>query len=442
MYITRKIDSDLLSWKDSEYRKPLIIRGVRQCGKTSSIRMMGRNFRYFIEINFEKMPEAKKIFRGNLDIKRISAELEEFAGIPLIEGESLLFLDELQECTEAIQALRYFYEERPDLHVIGAGSFLEFALNRIPSFGVGRITSLFMKPLSFAEFLNALDEKILLASIEKADVDNPLSDVAHQKLLELMKIFIVVGGMPEAVTRYMETKSILQARFVHNDILTSLYDDFYKYDKEIPAEILTMIFRFAISRVGAQISYNKNTIPNLDSSTISKGLKILSDAGLLGIVYASACSSLPIAALVNHNRKKVLFSDTGLYLSAVGLDVSQFTLETDFNSLNIGNVCELFAGLELMKALPSYIKPELYFWTRDADKTNRGIAEIDYVIQRGAAIVPVEVKARVQGGMKSLWAFLEKHPDSYGIRTSLENFGTMDRLLIYPLYAISRIIAD
>ena len=153
MYITRKIDSDLLSWKDSEYRKPLIIRGVRQCGKTSSIRMMGRNFRYFIEINFEKMPEAKKIFRGNLDIKRISAELEEFAGIPLIEGESLLFLDELQECTEAIQALRYFYEERPDLHVIGAGSFLEFALNRIPSFGVGRITSLFMKPLSFAEFL-------------------------------------------------------------------------------------------------------------------------------------------------------------------------------------------------------------------------------------------------------------------------------------------------
>ena len=174
MYVKRNIDKDLEKWKEEKYRKPILVRGVRQCGKTSSVRMLGSTFRYFAEINFEKQPSAARIFSGNIDIGRIIAELEELVGVPIIDGETLLFLDELQASPEAITALRYFYEERPGLHVIGAGSLLEFALKHIASFGVGRISSLYMKPLSFREFLTALDEHILLKTLEDASFSSPL----------------------------------------------------------------------------------------------------------------------------------------------------------------------------------------------------------------------------------------------------------------------------
>lgn len=443
MYIARDIDSKLNEWKTEKYRKPLLLRGVRQCGKTSSVRKLGTSFRYYAEINFEKMPSAARIFSGNIDIPRIVAELEELVDIPIIDGETLLFLDELQAAPAAISALRYFYEERPSLHVIGAGSLLEFALKHISSFGVGRISSLYMKPLSFMEFLSAQDDTVLRKSLEKASPFSPLTETAHEKLLALYKVFLVVGGMPEAVSRFSETRSILQARRVQQDILDTLYDDFGKYSREgIEPEILQLILRFVLSRVGEQISYNKNSIQGIDSKTISRGIEILVNAGLIHTVYASSCSSLPISSSINLKRMKPFFVDTGLYLNAAGLDVSEFTIETDFKSLNIGNVCELSAGLELIKAFDSNIKPELFYWTRDGDGANRGTAEVDYVIQKGSSIIPVEVKARTQGGMKSLWMFLEKGTSDYGIRTSLENFSAMDRLRIYPLYAIGKAIHE
>ena len=438
-YINRDIDKELKEWKEKEDRKPLLLRGIRQCGKTSSIRKLGKSFHYFVEINLEKSEAARRVFSKDLNIQRICAQLEELSGIPIIDGKTLLFIDELQEEPEAIKTLRYFQEERPELHVIGAGSLLEFALKRISSFGVGRISSLYMTPFSFTEFLAALGKDILLSSLASASVDSPLSDVAHNELLEIYKVFLVVGGMPEAVSEYAKTGSILQARYVQQDIITSLYDDFGKYGEEISPEILTLILQFLLSRVCSKVSYNKNTIPGLDSKTIMKGIEILRNAGLIYPIYASSCSSLPISASVNLKRMKPLFADTGLYFSATGLDVSQFTIENDFSKLNIGNICELSVGLELLKALNPHIKPELFFWTRDADGSNRGTAEVDYVIQKGSSVIPIEVKARTQGGMKSLWAFLEKKTSEYGIRTSLENFSSMDKLHIYPLYAISKV---
>lgn len=439
MYIERKIDSDLASWKTDPYRKPLLIRGVRQCGKTSSIREFGKTFRYFAEINFEKTPMAKSVFEGNIDIMVICAQLEVITGIPIIDGETLLFLDEMQDCPSSIIALRYFYEDRPGLHIIGAGSLLEFALNRISSFGVGRITSFYMHPFSFREFLSALGEKILISVLDDASCALPLSEIAHQKLLSIYKAYIVVGGMPEAVLRFVETRSMLQARYVHQEILGTLLDDFGKYSDVLSPEILRDIFTFTLSRIGVQISFDKNSIPGLDHKTISTGLGILAQAGLLHIVYASKCDSLPIASCVNMRRMKLLFADTGLYLSASGLDVSSFTLETDFRKLNIGNVCELSAGLELINSMGSLYPPKLFYWKRDADGTNRGVAEIDYVIQKNSEIIPVEVKARTQGGMKSLWAFMEAKGCSFGVRASLENFGVMGSLRIYPVYGISKI---
>ena len=365
-----------------------------------------------------------------MNINRIIAELEELNGIPIEDGETLLFLDELQAAPEAITALRYFYEERPSLHVIGAGSLLEFALKRISSFGVGRISSLYMKPLSFTEFLSAVDETILCESLKHASPEHPLSDIAHEKLLSLYKFFLVVGGMPESVCRFAETGSILQARKVQQDIIDSLYDDFGKYNDEMSPEDLRLIMRFLLGRICEQFSYNKNSIPEMNAKMISNGIEILANTGIIYPVYSSTCDSLPISASINIKRMKPLFADTALYLSAAGLDVSEFTIQTDFRSLNIGNICELSAGLELLKAM-----------TRDSDGTHRGTAEVDYVIQKGSSIIPVEVKARTQGGMKSLWTFLEKKTSEYGIRASLENFGMTDRLQIYPLYAIGNCLS-
>lgn len=441
MYISRNIDGDLENWKNSENRKPLLLRGVRQCGKTSSIRMLATSFKYFVEVNFEKTPVAKKIFMRDMDITRICSELEELVGIPIVDGETLLFLDEMQESPEAITALRYFKEERPNLHVVGAGSLLEFAIKKISSFGVGRITNLYMKPLSFREFLRALGETRLIATLDSASPEKPVSEVAHEQLLSLYKIYIVVGGMPEAVSRYAATRSILQARYVLQDIMDALYDDFNKYEDEgVAADILRIILRFVLSRVCSQVSFSKNTIPGLDAKIIQKGLGILAEAGLVKIVYSSNCSSFPIASGINLKRMKLLFADTGLYLSASGLDVSQFTLEIDFKKLNIGNVCELSVGLELINALDAHVKPVIFFWTRDSDASNRGTAEVDFVIQKGSAIVPIEVKARTQGGMKSLWAFLEKNSSDYGVRCSLENFSKMDRVVVYPIYAAGNLL--
>ena len=441
MYISRNIDGDLENWKNSENRKPLLLRGVRQCGKTSSIRMLATSFKYFVEVNFEKTPVAKKIFMRDMDITRICSELEELVGIPIVDGETLLFLDEMQESPEAITALRYFKEERPNLHVVGAGSLLEFAIKKISSFGVGRITNLYMKPLSFREFLRALGETRLIATLDSASPEKPVSEVAHEQLLSLYKIYIVVGGMPEAVSRYAATRSILQARYVLQDIMDALYDDFNKYEDEgVAADILRIILRFVLSRVCSQVSFSKNTIPGLDAKIIQKGLGILAEAELVKIVYSSNCSSFPIASGINLKRMKLLFADTGLYLSASGLDVSQFTLEIDFKKLNIGNVCELSVGLELINALDAHVKPVIFFWTRDSDASNRGTAEVDFVIQKGSAIVPIEVKARTQGGMKSLWAFLEKNSSDYGVRCSLENFSKMDRVVVYPIYAAGNLL--
>lgn len=443
LYLKRFVDKDLLDWKNEEGRKPLLLRGVRQCGKTSSVRRLGESFRYFAEVNFERQSGAKRIFSGDMDIRKISAELEELTGVPIIDGETLLFMDELQEAPDAIKALRYFYEDRQNLHVIGAGSLLEFALTNLASFGVGRITSMYMKPLSFTEFLSATGEDILLRSLLAASPDAPLSETAHSKLLGLYKVFIIVGGMPQAVSSYAQSGSMLRARTVQTDIMSTLFDDFGKYSSSLEPEILRLILRFLLGRISQQISYSNNNIENITTNTFRKGLEILANAGLIIPVFASTCSTLPIGSSVNLRRMKPLFADTGLFLSTTGLDVSEFTLETDFDKLNIGGVAELSVGLELLKSVPGRTPAELYYWTRASEGTNRGTAEVDYVIQRGSSIIPVEVKARTQGGMKSLWSFLEKGVSPYGIRLSLENFGETfrgeDRVLIYPLYAACRL---
>lgn len=237
-YYRRIIDQKLLEWKDSPRRKPLLIRGARQVGKSSAVRQFGKCFKYFVEINLERKPSIRQLFTKDIDVKRTCEGISATLGIPILPGETLLFIDEIQVSQEAIMSLRYFKEDYPELHVIAAGSLLEFTLEELPSFGVGRIRSLYMYPFSFDEFLLAQGKDLTLDYKHKATSDSPVPEAVHNELVEQLKTFYLVGGMPAAVTEWIESKSYLECAHVHNDILDTYQDDFSKYKSRISPVLL------------------------------------------------------------------------------------------------------------------------------------------------------------------------------------------------------------
>ena len=207
IYFKRHIDTKLQEWKDSVRHLPLMIRGARQVGKSTAVRHLGKSFKYYLEINLEKQPSLCQLFTENIDVKRTCEKLSGTLATPIIPGETLLFIDEIQVCKEAIMALRYFKEDYPELHVIAAGSLLEFTLQEIPSFGVGRIRSMYMHPFSFDEFLAAQGLDLTIDLKKSCTSTEPLNDAAHSNLTDLLRTFFLVGGMPAAVSVWIETKS-------------------------------------------------------------------------------------------------------------------------------------------------------------------------------------------------------------------------------------------
>jgi predicted AAA+ superfamily ATPase len=323
----------LQTWKLSVSRKPLLLRGARQVGKSSSVREFGKQFEYFLEVNFEKKEnqDAKIIFERSSSPKRITEELFAMFGIPVVPGKTLLFLDEIQTCIPAISSLRFFYEEMPELHVIAAGSLLEFALDELPSFGVGRIRSLFMYPLSFDEYLRAMG-------------------------------------------------------FEHEQIKEAV-------------ELLTM-------------------------------------AGLVYPVTHTSANGVPLAAELNPKTRKYIVFDTGIMQRFLGLDIAKILLGDTLTQINKGSVAELFVGLEIVKSMLCYQPAQLYYWQREQRGSQ---AEIDYIVQRGSEIIPIEVKSGTRGAMQSLYLFMKEKNSARGIRTSLENFGKIGNIDVYPMYGISEL---
>lgn len=258
-YTTRDIERELMKWKLSNEHKPLLLRGARQVGKTTTIRNFAENFRYFVEVNFEQLEDAKAVFSGNLEPKRICQDLAVLFNTPIVEGETLLFLDEIQVCLPAISSLRFFFEQIPKLHVIAAGSLLEFALAEIPSFGVGRVDSMFMYPMSFGEFLEANNARMLRESIQNSSPANPLSEVLHQRALDLLKRFMIIGGMPKVVSSYAEKGDLLLCQKLLDGLINSYEDDFAKYRKRITPTLLKTVFRSAVNQNGNKFVIAKAT---------------------------------------------------------------------------------------------------------------------------------------------------------------------------------------
>ena len=433
-YLKRNIDKILLSWKIDSDRKPLLIRGARQVGKSSTIEQFGSHFEHFIVVNFEKNKKLKKIFDGDLDVKEICLKLSVQFRKPIAPEKTLLFFDEIQTCPNAITSLRYFYEDYPELHVIAAGSLLEFALEELSTFGVGRVDSLYMYPFSFQEFMFACSEELLWNEVCNSSPEKPLFSVFHEKCLELLKKYLIIGGMPAVVSDFVENNDILKVQKILDRLIVSFQNDFTKYKKRIPSLLLREVFASVVQQSGGRFIYSKASETN--THIIKQAINMLIMAGLIIPVVSSSANGIPLGAEANHKKCKMLLIDTGIFQRLLGLHLSDFLLSSDFEVINKGSIAEQFVGLELIKNSSSYMPENLYFWTREKEKSQ---AEVDYVIQYNEKIIPIEVKSGKSGKMQSMHLFLSEKKTEYGIRISLENFIKYDNIQVYPLYASGNI---
>ena len=451
-YISRSIDKTLEEWKESTTHKPLLLRGARQVGKSSAVRHLGTQFKYFAEVNFESAKSIATFFKGDIDVKLISSKISNYIQVPIIPGQTLLFLDEIQACPEAIMALRFFKEDYPELHVIAAGSLLEFALQSLPTFGVGRIHSVFMYPMTFDEFLVAMDMGGLLAMRREATATHPLDAPFHDKLVNLFRTYLMVGGMPEAVATWRETTDFLKCQQVHQDIILTYEDDFNKYGRRVNPELLRLTLHGVCHQIGQKLTFSRIS-EGYRSAQIREALNLLTLAGLVIPVVGTSANGVPLDAESDEKRAKYLFLDSGLLLAILHLDgqlghdlIKLILTATPQDLINKGSITEMVAGLEISRYKSPVMRPRLFYW----EKTGNSIAEIDYLSIRSMKVLPIEIKAGTQGGMKSLWIFMrEKHLNN-AVRCSLENFGSFDyidhdddnairHVDICPLYALSQL---
>ncbi|MCL2480278.1 MAG: AAA family ATPase [Spirochaetaceae bacterium] len=440
-YLKRNIDKILLEWSQEKPpdRKPLLLRGARQVGKSSALRQLGKQFKHFIEINFDENKEVRSFFESSLAPEEICQQLALYYHTPIIPGETLLFLDEIQSCQPALAKLRYFYEKYASLHVVAAGSLLEFALEEIPSFGVGRIRSLFMYPFGFDEFLTAFNEEALCEAFKTASPEKPLAEPIHQQLLGRLKIFLICGGMPEAVSQYVRKRDLLNGELILTDLLTILKTDFAKYRKRTPLLLLNEVFESVMHQTEGKFVYER-VAPGTPSMAVRQAIELLIMAGLVHPVTHTAANGVPLGAEKNVKYRRMIPCDTGLFLHTLGLR-SEILPATDFSAINRGSLVEIFTGLELLKAASCYMPQELFCWQRSANpNSSKSNAQVDFVIQKGSGIIPIEVKSGTQGSMQSLRLFMKEKNIDRGVRTSLENFGRYENIDIYPLYAIGNIV--
>lgn len=434
MYIKRTIDAYLEEWADDPCHKPLLLRGARQIGKTTAVRHLAERFDSFVEINFEKNAAIGRIFDNDFRMDRIISELETYTGKDIIPGKTLLFLDEIQSCPRAISALRYFYEDKQPLHVIATGSLLEFAFSEISDFGVGRIRSLFMYPFSFAEFVSAMGADISMRNVRSASFDSPVPDSGNQKMLDFLKSFLIVGGMPAAVAEYVRTGSYLKAQRQQTDIIATLKSDFDKYKTRVSPSSIRATFASVVRQTCVKFNYSDS-----DSEASHQQSKtctaLLERARVIHRITGVHANGIPLGGDIKPKQTKFLILDTGLYMCEAKLDVSTLILDTPEKFVNRGRLAEAFVALELLKGASPFEDASLFYWHKESRNSN---AEVDYIVQFRDKVLPIEVKSGGSGSMASLRILMESKGLSLGIRTSEENFGSLDggRIRIIPLYMI------
>ena len=450
-FLDRHEIEHLKRWAAQPERKPLVVRGARQVGKSTLVREFSRRARMpLLEINLERNPEQREAFAAN-DPARILDTLALLTGRTLAAGTDLLFLDEIQAAPEALTALRYFREEMPALHVVAAGSLLEFALGdrRLPM-PVGRIEYLHLGPMTFEDFLAALGYPQLAAGLRgyaatdmRQDV---LPEVAHDKCMELLRLYSVVGGLPEAIAAYAHDSGTAYAfervARVQQSVAATYRDDFNKYSHGRLRDRIQLVFDRLPNMVGRKFKYVQVSREHR-AAELADALQHLCMARVACRVHRTAANGVPPAAEASERHFKCLYMDVGMMCAALHLNLLDLGRE-DLTLVNDGAMAEQFVGQHLLHSGPSYEAPALHYWAREARNSN---AEVDYVIAVGRHIVPVEVKAGATGSLKSLHQFLGEKRSDLALRFNalppsflqdskkLPNGATISyRLLSLPLY--------
>jgi predicted AAA+ superfamily ATPase len=440
----RTAEEQLHQWFGGNNRKPLVLRGARQVGKSTLVRIFAKEKGLALhEINLERHLYLGTVFRSG-DINAIMGELQGLTGEIRDKERSLLFLDEIQAVPEAIQALRYFYEDVPELAVIAAGSLLEFTLsNHSFSMPVGRITYLHIAPVSFNEFLMATDPELhrFYASWK---LDDEMPESRHQKLLLHQREYLLVGGMPEAVQAWIDSGLYSQVQDVQRSILDTCIDDFAKYARQSQLARLQRILRSIPANLGCKIKYTHLSRADR-AAEVRSVIDLLCKARICTAVFHSDCSGLPLGAGRDDTVFKLLFLDSGLVCLQLGLNAAQLQKMDERTLVNEGPLAEQFVGQELMGMHRGKQAPELYYWLREGRTSN---AELDFVISQQNTIIPIEVKAGKSGTLKSLHQFIAHKKVPRAVRFDLNRPATQQlsadgvtcELISLPCYMAGRLV--
>ena len=406
----------LHEWSTQSPIKPVIIRGARQVGKSTLVREFARAARFsLVELNFERNPELREAFAFR-DPVRILSTLTLLTGQTIAAGTNLLFLDEIQAAPEALAALRYFHEEMPELHVVAAGSLLEFALADARfSMPVGRIEYLHLGPMEFEDFLEASGHPELAAHLRHVSLPDlhggTIPGPVHGKYLDLLRQYWVVGGLPEAVATWVRSRDFKRVSRIHQSVVATYRDDFNKYSHGSLKGRIQMVFDRLPGMVGRKFKYVQISREHR-AAEITDALRHLCMARVASKVHHTSANGLPLAAEADERRFKCLYMDVGLMCAALHLNVLTLGRQ-DPTLVNSGAVAEQFVGQHLLYSGPRYEMPVLHYWTREA---RNAAAEVDYLVAPARRVVPVEIKAGTTGSLRSVHQFLKEKRRDFALR--------------------------
>lgn len=425
----REILNDLIKWKDSKNRKPLIVHGARQVGKTYIIKYFGKEYyENLIYVNFETNKELCSQIDESIEPKYLINKLELFYGEKIIPGKTLIFFDEIQANDRALTSLKYFCEEANEYHIIAAGSLLGIAINRENySFPVGKVQILDMYPLSFKEFLVALNRKDLIDTIKEHYEKNERMDKdIHELCLKLYRTYLVVGGMPEAVNTYLEENKVISVLDIQSAILDSYIRDMTKYaDNAESNKIISAFDSIPVQLAKDNQKFQYKVISKgATSSLFGPAILWLKNSGIVNQVF-KVVPNVPLEMYKDLSSFKIYMSDVGLFVNKAKYPLYHIDLNLQPTMISMGPLTENYVANELK--IKGY---DLYYWE------SNGIAEIDFIIQKDADIIPIEVKSNVHIKSRSLNVYTKNYNPKYAIRISEKNFGFENNIKSVPLYAV------
>lgn len=424
----RNLYSELLSWKKDSKRKPLLLQGARQVGKTYLVNEFGhKEYSDYIYLNFEQNPDFETLFQNGLKPEKIIENISLYMGRKISSADTLIFFDEIQTVPRVLTSLKYFYEEVPEYHIIAAGSLLGVSIGKQSSFPVGKVNFMILHPMSFIEYLNAFGEGLLAEKLMTKKKVAPLPDILHEKLLTHLKMYLYLGGMPEVLQDYLDNRDIASVRKIQNEILEAYQRDFSKYtdrSQAIKTSELWQSIPRQLAKESKKFKYS-DVRKKARAAAFEQTIEWLKKAGLIIVVYNIIVPKIPLAGYADYSKFKIYMHDTGLLGAMLNISSDIIVKSNEFFSEYKGAFIENFVASELVAV---GIK-NLFYWTSKSE------AEVDFILQMNNNIYPLEVKSGLSRNMKSLRSYADKYHPELIYRSSPRNFTQAGNFINIPLYA-------